>query len=80
MKMTRRGFFTGIAQAAAISVAAAAAPAIVTREHSKVSQDELATSIISNVAWLENPPRGQAQTFAVAFFRDSTLVADRVRS
>lgn len=63
MNMTRRGLFTGIAQAAAISVAAAAAPAIVTREHSKVSQDELTASIISHVAWLENPPRGTRANF-----------------
>jgi uncharacterized protein YjbI with pentapeptide repeats len=63
MNMTRRGLFTGIAQAAAISVAAAAAPAIVKREHSKVSQDELTASMISHGAWLENPQQGTRANF-----------------
>jgi uncharacterized protein YjbI with pentapeptide repeats len=63
MNMTRRRLFTGIAQAAAISVAAAAAPAIVKRENSKVSQDELTASMISHGAWLENPRQGTRANF-----------------
>lgn len=61
--MTRRRLFTGIAQAAATSVAAAAAPAIVKRAHRKVSQDEMTTSILSHAAWLENPEQGTRANF-----------------
>ncbi|QDP26209.1 hypothetical protein [Bradyrhizobium cosmicum] len=44
MCLTRRALFEGIGQVAAMSVAAAAAPAIVEKLSANVSQDELTAS------------------------------------
>jgi hypothetical protein len=63
MNMTRRRFFKGVGQAAAISVAAAAAPAIVKKQRGKVLQDELRAAIISHGAWLEDPQQGTRANF-----------------
>jgi hypothetical protein len=62
MNMTRRRFFKGIGQAAAISVAAAAAPAIVSKQR-KVLQDELRAAIISHGSWLEDSQQGTRANF-----------------
>jgi uncharacterized protein YjbI with pentapeptide repeats len=64
MDLTRRAVFRGIGQVAAMSVAAAAAPAIVDKHRGNVSQDELTASIISHGAWLRNPQEGARANFS----------------
>ncbi|MFC7699464.1 pentapeptide repeat-containing protein [Bradyrhizobium sp. GCM10028915] len=64
MSLTRRAVFEGIGQVAAMSVAAAAAPAIVEKPSANVSQDELTASIISHSAWLRNPQEGARANFS----------------
>jgi uncharacterized protein YjbI with pentapeptide repeats len=64
MDISRRQLFAGLTGAVSAAVGSSVVPAVIRPRPIRVSQDELATSIISHGAWLEDPSRGVRAQFS----------------